>query len=218
MVGSKRKEDNRQMSIVNDFIDTYVYPKINEIIKCIRVDDKKNQLRGIDILIKTTFGRLVCDEKSAVNYRRLNTFAFELDSLNNVGGTGWLLNDELKTDTYVLCWIDESKSDIFGDDGKPIKKILKDKDDITDMTISFVSKKTILDYIESNGFNEDALKEKVLNIRKYKKRDEVVGNLKFKLSDQLVEEPINVILKRNEIIKNSMITYRIKNFKVNKIK
>lgn len=52
MAYTTRKEDNRRVNIVNDFLDKYVYPNTNVLKHFVRVDDLKSQLSGTDVRFK----------------------------------------------------------------------------------------------------------------------------------------------------------------------
>ena len=93
-MGSKlRNEDERCSNIVSNFLDEHFYLK-----KCTnfqRIEDKNNQIKGIDTIFELNGNQYICDEKAAIRYvnKPLKTFSMELSFIDRSGCShdGWLL-------------------------------------------------------------------------------------------------------------------------------
>ncbi len=106
-----RKEDHSAETELALFMDKFLYerfPTGSAFSSIRRVHDKEEQLNGVDVEFIGTDGRVYCvDEKAQLHYlnKSLPTFAFELLSYQKGYDTvGWLCNDKLKTDLYMLIW------------------------------------------------------------------------------------------------------------------
>lgn len=106
-----RVEDHSAESQLAIFLDKYLYerfPTGSAFSSIRRVHGKEEQLNGVDVEFIGTDGRVYCvDEKAQLHYlnQNLPTFAFELFSYQKGYDTvGWLCNDKLKTDFYLLIW------------------------------------------------------------------------------------------------------------------
>ena len=117
-------------------------------------------MKGIDVIYKD----FLIDEKCALDYinKPLSTFAFELSSVNKNGERydGWLVNKNLVTTHYLLCYIDSCRVD-----ENPLME------DIQVMEVILVEKSKIIDFIE----------EKCCNLTEIiKKGDSVQGAFTYK--------------------------------------
>ncbi len=196
---SNRQSDTRGEKALGLFLDHYFYPKLCEIegfntVK--RVYDANEQKLGADIHIVLPRGEtLVFDEKAQLHYINAprRTFAFEVSYYNDETGgisDGWLVNNDNKTDYYVLVWIDSARSD-------QLNRIVED--DFNEITVAAVAKKRIIYYLERLGYP-------VKRIKKIS-RDMRFNNNKnyFKLSEDAFlyftkegyeEKPINIVIDR----------------------
>lgn len=204
---SKRKDDNRLTAITEQYLEDVFYTRTDNFE---RVTDRERQIQGIDTLFEIKGEKFICDEKSAVRYRHLKTFSFELSFINRRGELmeGWLTNPNLKTDSYLLFWIDSSKADT------PTENVLNETADILTAQVALVRKKDLLNYLASLGWTKERLKQKAENIRN-NPDDEVMGNVykdgcKFTFSRQLAEQPINVLITRQKLGELSCANMSIK--------
>jgi hypothetical protein len=108
---TRRKEDHSAETELALFMDKFLYerfPTGSAFSSIRRVHEKVEQLNGVDVEFIGTDGRVYCvDEKAQLHYlnKSLPTFAFELLSYQKGYDTvGWLCNDKLKTDLYMLIW------------------------------------------------------------------------------------------------------------------
>lgn len=189
-----RNEDERLMQLVSDFLDKYLYSRIASEV--VRYEDKATQTKGIDLTFKlnSTGKEYKCDEKAAVRYinKGLRTFSLELSFINrrNEVQTGWLIShDDSGNDSYMFIWIDDAESE------HP-----KTIEEIHGLEVALVRKTAIMDYLKSLGWDKEKLLEKDDRIRMFD--DEYMGNInrngfKFSFSQQLVEQPINILLTRD---------------------
>lgn len=120
--------------------------------------------------------------------------------IKNEEHDGWLLDKTKLTNSFLFCWIDKAK-----------RNYITSEDDILESEIALVKKDNILNHLESIGWNLENLKKKNDRIRK--NEDEELGNLrdneiKFSKSFQLVEKPINVLIRRKNLIHISDFSYK----------
>lgn len=188
-----RKTDEILSNVISDFLDTNFYKNTTNFN---RIFDKERQIIGVDTIFTLNDVEYVCDEKAAVQYinKYLKTFALELSFFNrgNIEMDGWLLNDTNVNNSYLFCWIDKAKTN------KPTSIT-----DILDIEIALVKKENIYDYLTKIGWNKDNLLAKTQKIRI--NESEYLGDLyddgcRFCKSFQLVERPINILLKRDTLI------------------
>ena len=198
-----RKEDEKCSNIVSDFLDEHFYLKKTELFE--RINDKERQIQGIDVIFSLKNVKYICDEKAAIRYvnKNLRTFSLEL-SFRDRGGNlhnGWLIDEMKINDSFLFIWIDKAKYDI-----------LTSKEDIQELEIALVSKKSIIEYLKSIGWKIPKLIKKSELIRE--NENEYCGNLyedecKFVCSRFLYEKPVNVLLKRDLLKKISVYNEKI---------
>ena len=198
-----RKEDEKCSDIVSNFLNENFYSKKCKFFE--RICDKERQIQGIDIIFDLNGQKYVCDEKAAIRYvnKNLRTFSLEL-SFKDRGGNlhdGWLIDETKINDSFLFIWIDKAKHDI-----------LSSKDDIQELEIALVNKKTIIEHLESIGWEIPKLIKKSELIRE--DENENCGNLyedgcKFVCSRFLYEKPVNVLLKRDLLKKISVYNEKI---------
>jgi hypothetical protein len=197
---SLRISDTNAESQVAMFLDKHFYP--NHYPTYRRIFEKEAQLKGIDTIISVPiFGDKFCDEKAAIHYvnKGLPTFAFELDFKLNDGRLveGWFLSKEKKTEYYLLVWIWSLKEKGFT------------YDDITKIEVILISRNKIISELSKIGMNPDLIKQKSIEIRK-NSQSGVIEKLYnkpfyFYLTTHLQENPLNIILKKDFLIKNCIL-------------
>ena len=171
---SNRKQDSVAEQALGQFLDCYFYPRLTgrADFQWHRHADKKTQIQGIDVGI--TFNstnqdarELFIDEKAALQYinnRRLKTFALELTFINSTGieSDGWFINDDLKTDYYLLIWPEASI------DGVPARAVdlgRLSRDDFTQLLACFISKRRLETWLADQGLDAGKLKEIAVELR-----------------------------------------------------
>lgn len=190
---SHRQRDSNVEKEIADFLDEFFYPKTTSFAS--RFEEKEDQLKGKDILIKTSkTGRIIVDEKAATHYinKDIPTFAFELSfcRYNGERVKGWLFDKSKETEYYLVMWI-EAETDktwlLKAKDIKRIKAVLLNRQDL-------------IDYLEQEGFDYDETKQKEQEIlrkgqsgRLYKYDHRYVS---YFYTTRLDEKPINLVVKR----------------------
>ena len=200
-ISKERPYDEKCEKIVGQILSFYFY--MNHFITLGRVTNKELQVRGVDYIASKDNKTYYIDEKAAIKYIGLKTFALELSFFNRKGEEqiGWLL-DETKINThYLFVWINELNHE----------KII-DMSSIKNMDVALVSKEKILNYLQSIGWDQKRLKRKLYKIRNYP--DTYMGNInkhgcKFSHSTQLVEKPINILLPKEKYIELAEIYQNI---------
>lgn len=184
-----REYDEHCEKVMGEFLDKYFY---NENIEgtITRVKDRKLQVKGVDVVIDDGDVKFYIDEKAAIRYVGLKTFALELSFINRQGdvNTGWLLDNKKINDYFLFVWINELN-------GTEIKDISS----IKNVDVALVSKVSIFRHLNSLGWSKNNLLEKDHRIRN--NEDEYMGNIlrdkcKFSFSNHLVEKPINILLPK----------------------
>ena len=184
-----REYDEHCEKVMGEFLDKYFY---NENIEgtITRVKDRKLQVKGVDVVIDDGDVKFYIDEKAAIRYVGLKTFALELSFINRQGdvNTGWLLDNKKINDYFLFVWINELN-------GTEIKDISS----IKNVDVALVSKISIFRHLNSLGWTKNNLLEKDHRIRN--NDNEYMGNIlrdkcKFSFSNHLVEKPINILLPK----------------------
>lgn len=184
-----REYDEHCEKVMGEFLDKYFY---NENIEgtITRVKDRKLQVKGVDVVIDDGDVKFYIDEKAAIRYVGLKTFALELSFINRQGdvNTGWLLDNTKINDYFLFVWINELN-------GTEIKDISS----IKNVDVALVSKASIFRHLNSLGWTNNNLLEKDHRIRN--NDNEYMGNIlrdkcKFSFSNHLVEKPINILLPK----------------------
>ena len=159
------------------------------------------------MVVKTLKSVGYVDEKAQLYYinKNIPTFAFELQFLK-MGRVieGWFLNDNLKTDYYLLIWPCASIDDV---------KRLK-KEDFTKLDALMVSKEKLRDKLSSLGLDKETLTQRAYEIRKsrtYGKITTGIQGIYYYASDPLkyVEAPINIVISKTRLIALSDAHYEI---------
>jgi hypothetical protein len=207
---SRRVQDMSAESELAEFLDEFLYaPLLREgnFISIQRMVEKEQQLQGIDVVVKTNKSVGYIDEKAQLYYinKNIPTFAFELQFLK-MGREieGWFLNDNLKTDYYLLIWPSASIDDV---------KRLK-KEDFTKLDALMISKKKLRDELTSLGLDKETLTKRIYEIRKsrtYGKITTGIQGIYYYASDPLkyVEAPINIVISKTRLTSLSDVHYEI---------
>lgn len=184
-----REYDEHCEKVMGEFLDKYFY---NENIEgtITRVKDRNLQVKGVDVVIDDGDVKFYIDEKAAIRYVGLKTFALELSFINRQGdvNTGWLLDNKKINDYFLFVWINELN-------GTEIKDISS----IKNVDVALVSKTSIFRHLNSLGWSKNNLLEKDRRIRH--NNSEYMGSIikdkcKFAYSQQLIEKPINILLPK----------------------
>lgn len=189
--------------ILGQYLDQYYYPRrpFNDFE---RVNDLNQQHRGIDIIANLNNTQLLIDEKGLMSVPNpIPTFALELNYLNPAGErtVGWLYDEQKMSTHYLFCWI--KRNDI------PIEELTER--DIHYTLAMLVSKRLLHNYLhETYDINANTLIEKVNEIL----RNNVGGRLenlsansnsRYHFSNQLPEQPINIVMTREELIQSGAV-------------
>lgn len=184
-----RKEDVALSNNIYQFLDENFYTTDN-MSAFLRVLDKKRQIAGIDVIFTMDGKQYIADEKAAVRYRNLKTYSLELSFINrnNEVQDGWLIKEGQLNNSYVFVWVD--------------------KDETTDresVTLAVVTKEKLQKHLDSLGWTKENLRKKMNLIREstgYVNMGNMYhDNCKFTYSQQLVEQPINILLPRDVYMK-----------------
>lgn len=186
---------NRDMKVERElarFMDIHLYND-ERFSVANRTDTIEEQLSGSDIILSIpslNVFDIVVDEKGQTQYMNnpLPTFSLELSFFNgNEEIMGWFLDDEKKTQYYMFIW------------PKANNGWNATCDDIIEVDYALVSKQSLREYFESKGLSREKLIEKNSLIRKGNQKGAIEKGKEdywFYYSDQLVEKPINIVLRK----------------------
>ena len=144
MIKSGFNNDFSKEKEVGKFLDNFLYKRKFIKNKVERIEDFKMQQKGIDIILDGTY----IDEKSQIHYaeKSLPTFAFEL--WNTISKRiGWAINDDLKTEKYMLVWINNTSGkgkEFTYEDIKEVECMLIKKEKITKIIKEYFNGKSYM--------------------------------------------------------------------------
>ena len=200
-IASRRTEDMSAEAQLSIFLDRYLYdrfPHANRYASIQRICDKEEQLKGTDVRFTMKNGKVVnVDEKAQLYYlnQNLPTFAFEVQFLRQDStAIGWLCNDQLNTDYYLLIWP-------FANKDTPKEITWRD---FTKTECLMVKKKKVLSLLEQNNLTVERLLTDADRFRKQgiTGRFSIAGasGIYYYISPsyKYAEAPINIVIsKRN---------------------
>lgn len=208
---NNRKNDSIVEREIAKFLDEKLYSNRTLFKEFARTDDKEEQISGSDVILSTSDGvlyRKVVDEKVAARYANmgLNTFSLELSFIGKNGNrrSGWFIDNTKKTEYYLLGWI--VRADIPKDEGSDrYDTNAINQWNIKELDWALVSRKRIMDFLESKGWTLDklALQDKKIRENGKVKTKEFIDDVSFRYSDAYVEKPINILLKKDTFMKLS---------------
>ena len=197
---SRRSEDMSAEAQLAYFMDKYLYsnfPNSEAFVIIQRVYDKKVQLNGVDVEFVGKDGSCYCvDEKAQLYYlnQDLPTFAFEvMFKRDGYDTTGWLCNNVLKTDLYMLIWP-------FATQDTP-KGITWDK--FTKADCLLIHKNKILRMLHDRGLTIEKMQRDARNIRRTGQIGKIpiegLRGIYYYASDpqRYREAPINVVISKS---------------------
>ena len=202
MAESTRKADTVVEREIAKFLDRHLYSS-DLFTKARRTDSLSEQIAGSDIVVSTRDGRLVdavVDEKVAARYanRRLETFSLELSFLDKNGDwtEGWFLDEQKTTEYYLLGWILDV--DIPKRADGTFNTELITADNIRRLQWALVERDRIVRFLKEQSYPIDRLVriDEAIRDRGYVKTNEFINGVSFRYSNQLQEEPINILLKK----------------------
>lgn len=189
-----REYDEHCEKVISQFLDLHFYPQLSDIQHIERIQDRNIQIKGADIIFIHNDETYYIDEKAAVKYLNLTTFALELSFMNRFGNlcTGWLLDETKINNYFVFVWINKLRH-----------KTIQDITSVQDVDVALVKKEKIIEYLSSLGWTFEKLQNKIQEIRSQSNVD--MGNIEnygwvFKYSQQLKEMPINILLPKQKYI------------------
>ena len=205
----RRKRDNERVALLEKFMDE-VYAKEGYEIQ--RVTETSLQKKGVDFIHMEGSEKHRVDEKYAINYynKDLFTFSFEVYSKNNANCDGWFVSENMITDDYAILWF----------------RANEDFSEITKYDLCVVPKKAIWDLVYDAGFDDELVHDFLrywdyIHILRpddnYYERGEGKGlrryydldyGIKLCQSVGFSEQPINLIIPKEELVR--IATHRFK--------
>lgn len=241
-----RKPDHHAEEELGKYLDKYLYPKLKKFLeeRCpgdkfefVRETDRERQLNGIDVTLNITYKNgekrtIYYDEKSQLYYmdKYINTFAFEIDSLQKGFVTdGWLFDETKLTDYYVLLYPKLCNKVLLNEYSKGYRKdkanvLLKISEaDYDNVGCVIIGRKEIKKFLAEDNFGEAIVKDRAKKIRNrdiepedeknknnsryiYHFRDargEITYKYYMTYSYSIFEHPINVVIKKDILEEHS---------------
>ncbi len=208
MANSYRGRDMHVERVIAQYLDEHLYND-GRFTRHDRTDGRDEQLSGSDIIISVPslgIKDAVVDEKAITHYmtRQLPTFALELSFLSQSGNVveGWLTDSDKVTEYYLMMW--------------PVatKRWSIEIQDIKYIDYMLVKRSDILNWLANQGYTIDKLKEKANIIRNTITENGAIDKIDgkdywFYLTTQLVECPINVVIRKKIYEKLALMKGRI---------
>lgn len=198
-VHSNREDDHSAEAQLNIFLDKYLYarfPTGNSFSAIRRTQDKSEQLSGVDVEFTGTDGRVYfVDEKAQLHYlnQNLPTFAFELLSYQKGYDTvGWLCNEKLKTDFYMLIWPFATQDSYKG----------ITHNQFTRVDCLLIQKQKLLKMLDAKGLTVERMMEDAYEIRRNGKTGKItipgIRGIYYYASQsyKYKEAPINIVISK----------------------
>lgn len=201
----RRKQDELQEKVVGEYLDKYFYSTWTSTIT--RNTDKETQIKGLDLTVTSTNNIVyTIDEKAAVKWtnKDLQTFAFEIDSLNKNGDlyNGWFMTatKDAANDFWMLVWIDKANEVSFTKVG-----------DIQQVTVSLIKKTDVYNYMHRKNITGIDLKNAANDLRenfKYNNnyKNSYINGYKITIQPNVSEHATNILLPRKTLT-NQLSTY-----------
>ena len=199
---SRRAEDMSAEEQLALFLDKYLYdrfPDAQRYSSIERITDKQEQLNGTDVRFTMKSGKVFnVDEKAQLYYlnKDLPTFAFEVQFLRHgIPTIGWLCNDRLDTDYYLLIWP-------FANRDAPAGITWRD---FTRAECLMVKKQDILSLLKQNGLTVERLLADADNFRRQGLTGRIgikgVSGIYYYSSSpcKYAEEPINIVISKTHL-------------------
>lgn len=218
------ERDLEQEQIPILFLKEKFFPYINNEynINVQYVEDIPTQLSGIDLMFHYPDSHTWnVDIKAQMNKyisKPTNTFCLEIEYLKNgIIKTGWLLNNDLKTDIYGFIWINDS-----GYIKKGNNILLDSPNMIKTLTIFFIHKQIIYKYLNSIGLTYDVLMKNVNQLKSMEVNNgtrqlRYNNDVKFFQSCFLPEQPINLVVSNKVWKQLACCKYKVTNNEILKI-
>ena len=207
-IENNRKKDMFVEREIASFLDEHLYSNKTIFANIKRTDDYNSQMNGSDVVLNTSDSVLkdvVADEKVAARYANTNlqTFSLELSFLRKGGKKtcGWFLDKHKKTQYYLFGWV--VHADIEFDQLKErynTDSITKDK--IKEFDWALVSRDKIFKFLEEKGWTLEKLEkqDELIRQRGFVKTKSFVNDVAFRYSQRYVEQPINILLKKETYV------------------
>lgn len=241
-----RKPDHHAEEELGKYLDKYLYPKIVTVLKdnypntkfeFIRENSREKQLKGIDVTLKITYNNgetkeVLFDEKAQLYFmdKDINTFAFEIDSLQKgFVSDGWLFDENKLTEFYVLLYpkiCNKALLEKYSKGNRKNKAEILSKikeNDYDNVGCIIINRKSIISFLEKDNFGEAIVKDRAKKIRnrdiepedeKYENNSRYIyhfrdaqGEITYKYymtySYSIFEHPINVVIKKDILEEHS---------------
>jgi len=209
---SNRATDTKVEKLYSQFLDMYFYPQLMSDFKDIkdakRAYDYETQISGVDVdITMKDDSHMYIDEKVAAYYanKQLDTYSFELYFTGRSAERyGWFINDELKTNKYVL---------VYPRVRAGIAMEYMELDDILGVDIIVIGKKKLKSYLNSRNIT----KSYMLSIVDYMNNSRSVSYVPihgtkvayFHRSNKFPESPINLIVKKSKLAELATAVYTV---------
>lgn len=193
---SKFKGDKKAEGVVADFLDQYLYPKLN-IHRFQRITDLDQQHRGMDVVFTANNQPYIVDEKAQLHYNPpLPTFAFEVKyKKDGQWKPGWLFDYTKETEYYLLVW--PKRDDVA------LKELQVNHIKTTEVML--ISRQQLLFHL-NNSFqiNEKTVEQEakaIIHANQFGKLHTIHPDSThyYFYTERLAETPINIVIQKNTL-------------------
>lgn len=204
MNNSNFTDDLSKEKLLSKFLDEYysdIFSDSKYSIK--RITEMDLQHQGVDLILDNGTSKFYVDEKAQLDYlnNSLPTFAFELSYLkNNSWRKGWLLDNLKITNIYFLI------TSIYTKNSNELRTGL------TQIKITGIYREKLILFLSNKGLTETKLSQLQMEIRKSGKHGKIklkelnpkTEGVIFYSKNNKNEQPINLVLKLDFLIKNNV--------------
>lgn len=203
MIKSFYKNDKRNEEMFAKWIEDNFYKNLvnNKKIKGYeRAKDETLQKNGIDTILYANHKLIAVDEKTALHYinKNLSTFSFEIFNRTSKA-VGWLYNDALATEYYLLAWptsFNEIKDNV-----------ISSPSDFKNSEIMLIKKSLILKLLDENNISKALIKKLIIdNQNSGIKKIILTKDISLNFNNTLHERPVNIVINK-ELLKSKALVY-----------
>lgn len=193
----QRINDEAQETIINQFLLSYYFERGFQNVQL--NTNTELQHMGVDFTGDSQIAQdMQIDAKAQSSAQYINnptpTFAFELSTFNRYGTDefiGWFIHPDNITEYYTCVWIHSADVNKKGRIVNP--------DNIHLIEVMTIDKKKLRQYVEDTlkQYNLGNIDEVVYHMRADNiKRIDVCRGMHFHYSGQLIEKPINLVIRK----------------------
>lgn len=196
--------DLQNEQVLAVYLDQFYYNQYEGDFE--RVQELNRQLAGIDMVYNHNDVEMLIDEKGYLSRPTIqNTFVLELSYLHNGNRMeGWLFSQAKETTHYLLCWADRDNINIYQ---QPLNV-----NHIHQVEAMLVNRANLIAYLNNRyGINQEYIMNNHENLLMRTQNGPLYledSTSKYVLSKQLREQPLNIVMTKNEYLESGAVEMR----------